>query len=161
MGTAQTGLIGVVMLLGLVCVPVPGVPGTLLCWAAVLWWATSEHTTLTWGVLAGATALLAVAQVVVWLLPGRRIRDSGVSWRTVVNAGAFAVPGFFLVPVLGAVLGFVGFLYVSERIRLGGGHRAAWAATRTAMRAVGTSVLVELLACLLVAGTWLGAVIAA
>jgi hypothetical protein len=84
-----------------------------------------------------------------------------VSWRTVVNAGAFAVLGFFLVPVLGAVLGFVGFLYVSERLRLGGGHHAAWAATRTAMRAVGASVLVELLACLLVAGTWLGAVVAA
>lgn len=161
MGTAQTGLIGVVMLLGLVCVPVPGVPGTLMCWAAVLWWATSEHTGLTWGVLAGATALLAVAQMVVWLLPGRRIRDSGVAWRTVVNAGAVAVAGFFLVPVLGAPLGFVGYLYASERVRLGGGHRAAWAATRTAMRAVGTSVLVELLACLLVAGTWLGAVIAA
>ncbi|MFI0719430.1 DUF456 domain-containing protein [Streptomyces sp. NPDC021224] len=160
MGTAQTGLIGVVMLLGLVCVPVPGVPGTLLCWAAVLWWATSEHTSLTWGVLAGATGVLAVAQVALWLLPNRRIRASGLTWRTVIDAGAVAIAGFFLVPVLGAVLGFVGCLYVSQRVRLGGGHRAAWGATRTAMRAVGTSVLVELLACLLVAGTWLGAVIA-
>jgi uncharacterized protein YqgC (DUF456 family) len=160
MGTAQTGLIGLVMLLGLVCVPVPGVPGTLLCWAAVLWWATSEHTSLTWGLLAGATALLAFTQVVLRLLPNRRIRDSGVSWRTVVNAGVTAIAGFFLLPVLGAVLGFVGYLYVTERVRLGGGHRSAWTATRTAMRAVGYSVLVELLSCLLVAGTWLGAVIA-
>lgn len=160
MGTAQTGLIGLVILLGLVCVPVPGVPGTLLCWAAVLWWATSEHTTLTWGVLAGATALLACVQVVLRLLPGRRIRDSGVTWRTVVDAGATAIAGFFLLPILGAILGFVGFLYVTERIRLGGGHRTAWTATRTAMRAVGNSVLAELLACLLVAGTWLSAVLA-
>jgi uncharacterized protein YqgC (DUF456 family) len=161
MGTAQTGLIGAVMLLGLVGVAVPGVPGTLLCWAAVLWWATSEHTSLTWGVLAGATGLLAVAQVLVWLLPPRRIRDSGVTWRTVINASAVAIAGFFLLPVLGAVLGFVGSLYVTERVRLGGGHRTAWAATRRAMRAVGGSVLVELLACLLVVGTWLGAVVAA
>ncbi|MFI0899577.1 DUF456 domain-containing protein [Streptomyces sp. NPDC020983] len=160
MGTAQTGLIGVVLLLGLVCVPVPGVPGTLLCWAAVLWWATSEHTGLTWAVLAAATGVLAVAQVVLWLLPNRRIRASGLAWRTVIDAGAVAIAGFFLVPVIGAVLGFVGYVYLSERVRLGGGHRAAWGATRTAMRAVGTSVLVELLACLLVAGTWLGAVIA-
>jgi uncharacterized protein YqgC (DUF456 family) len=160
MGTAQVCLIGAVMLLGLVSVPAPGVPGTLLCWAAVLWWATLEHTGLSWGVLAAATGLLAVTQVVVWLLPARRIRDSGVSWRTVMNAGAAAIAGFLLVPVVGAVLGFVGVVYGTERVRLGGGHRAAWAATRRAMRAVGGSVLVELMACLMVAGSWLGAVAA-
>ena len=161
MGTAQASLIGAVMLLGLVGVAVPGVPGTLLCWAAVLWWATSEHTSLTWGVLAGATGLLAIAQVVVWLLPARRIRDSGVTWRTMVDATAVAIVGFVLIPVLGAVLGFVGSIYVRERVRLGGGHRTAWTATRRAMRTVGGSVLVELLACLLVAGTWLIATVAA
>lgn len=160
MGTAQLCLIGAVILLGLVSVPAPGVPGTLLCWGAVLWWATSEHTSLTWGVLAGATGLLAVAQVVVWLLPNRRIRDSGVAWRTIMNAGAVAVAGFFLLPVLGAVLGFTGTLYVTERVRLGGGHRTAWTATRTAMRAVGNSVLVELMACLFVTAAWISAVFA-
>ncbi|MFF6960445.1 MULTISPECIES: DUF456 family protein [unclassified Streptomyces] len=159
MGTAQVCLIGAVMLLGLVGVLAPGVPGTLLCWAAVMWWATQEHTSLTWGVLAGATGLLAVVQVVVWLLPARRIRDSGITWHTVLVAGSFAIAGFFLIPVVGAVLGFVGTIYATERVRLGG-HRAAWTATRTAMRAVGGSVLVELLACLVVAGAWLGAVIA-
>ncbi|HEY3480858.1 MAG TPA: DUF456 domain-containing protein [Streptomyces sp.] len=160
MGTAQVGLIGAVMLLGLVGVPAPGVPGTLLCWAAVLWWATQEHTSLTWGVLAASTGLLAVVQVIVWLMPARRIRDSGVTYHTVVNAGAVAIAGFFLVPVVGGVLGFVGTLYFTERVRLGGGHRTAWAATRRAMRAVGGSVLVELMGCLMVAGAWLGAVIA-
>ncbi|WP_327288201.1 DUF456 domain-containing protein [Streptomyces sp. NBC_01198] len=159
MGTAQSILIGAVMLLGLIGVPVPGVPGTLLCWAAVLWWATSVHTALTWGVLAGATGLLAVAQVLVWRLPPRRIRDSGVGWRTVIDAGAVAVAGFFLVPVVGAVLGFVGSIYVTERVRLGGGHRSAWTSTRRVMRTVGGSVLVEQLACLLVVGTWLVATV--
>ncbi|WP_037908379.1 DUF456 domain-containing protein [Actinacidiphila yeochonensis] len=159
MGTAQLCLIGAVMLLGLAGVLVPGVPGTLLCWAAVLWWATQEHTALTWGVLAGATGLLAVAQVVVWLMPNRRIRDSGVTWRTVLTAGGVASAGFFLLPVVGAPLGFAGTIYVQERIRLGG-HRAAWGATRRAMRAVGTSVLVELMACLVVVATWIWAVLA-
>lgn len=160
MGIAQECLIGAVMLLGILSVPAPGVPGTLLCWAALLWWATLQHTSLTWGVLAGATGLLALGQVVVWLMPNRRIRDSGVSWAALTNAAAFAAAGFFLVPVLGGVLGFVGSLYVRERVRLGGGHRAAWTATRRAMRAAGGSVLVELMACLMVMGAWLGAVIA-
>jgi hypothetical protein len=97
--------------------------------------------------------------VLVWRLPARRIRDSGVSWRTVINAGAVAVAGFFVVPVFGAVLGFVGSIYVTERARLGGGHRSAWTSTRRVMRTVGGSVLVELLACLLVVGTWLVATI--
>ncbi|SEG11001.1 hypothetical protein SAMN05216223_103261 [Actinacidiphila yanglinensis] len=160
MGTAQVILIGAVMLLGVVGVAAPGVPGTLLCWAAVLWWATSEHTTLTWGVLAGATGLLLVAQMVVWLLPPRRIRDSGVTWRTVMTATGVAVPGFFVLPVVGAPLGFAGAVYVHERLRLGGGHRTAWTATRRVMRTVGWSVLVELMACLLVAGAWVWAVAA-
>ncbi|SDO52437.1 Protein of unknown function [Actinacidiphila guanduensis] len=99
MGTAQVCLIGAVMLLGLVCVPAPGVPGTLLCWGAVLWWATSEHTSLTWGVLAGATGLLAVTQVVLWLMPNRRIRDSGVDWRTVMTAAGVGIAG--LLPAAG------------------------------------------------------------
>jgi hypothetical protein len=160
MGTAQVCLIGAVMLLGIVGVSAPGVPGTLLCWAAVLWWATSEHTSLTWGVLAGATGVLVVAQVVVWLMPSRRIRDSGVSWRTVMAASGVAIPGFFVLPVLGAPLGFAGAVYVHERVRLGGGHRTAWTATRRVMRTVGGSVLVELMACLLVTGAWVWAVIA-
>lgn len=159
MGTAQLCLIGAVMLLGVVGVSAPGVPGTLLCWAAVLWWATSQHTTLTWGVLAGATGLLAVAQVVLWLMPSRRIRDSGVDWGTVMTASGVAIPGFFVLPVVGAPLGFTGAVYVHERVRLGG-HRAAWTATRRVMRTVGGSVLVELMACLIVTGAWLGAVIA-
>lgn len=160
MGTPQEGLIGAVLLLGLLSVPAPGVPGTLLCWAALLWWATLHHTALTWGVLAGATGVLALGQVVVWLLPNRRIRDSGVAWSTLTSAAACGIAGFFLLPVLGGVLGFVGSLYARERVRLGGGHRSAWTATRRAMRAAGTSVLVELMACLLVTGAWLGAVVA-
>lgn len=66
--------------------------------------------------------------------------------------------GFCVVPVVGAVPGFMGGIYVSERLRLGG-HGDALASTRTAMRAGGSSVLAELFACLLIVGAWLGAVI--
>lgn len=159
MGTAQLILIGAVVLLGLICVPAPGVPGTLLCWAALLWWAASEHSGPTWALLAGATGVLALGQVVVWLMPSRRIRDSGVGWRTVMSAGRAAVLGFFLFPVLGGPLAFVGTIYTHERLRLGGGHRATWSATRRVMRTVGNSVLVELMTCLLVTAAWITTVI--
>ncbi|MEU5974883.1 DUF456 domain-containing protein [Streptomyces sp. NPDC047315] len=157
-GIGQLLLLGLVMLLGLVGVLIPGVPGRWLVWAAMLWWSLHEQTALAWVLLVCSTALLLIVQVVLWLLPARRIRDSGASRRTAAWAGAGGIVGFFVVPVVGAVVGFVGGIYLCERRRLGG-HGQAAAATRTAMRAAGTSVLVELLGCLLVVGAWLGAVI--
>ncbi|MER8234911.1 DUF456 domain-containing protein [Streptomyces sp. NPDC101490] len=159
MGVAQFLLIATVMLLGLFGVLVPGVPGTWLVWAAMLWWSLHERTDLAWILLASTTGLLLLTQVVVWQLPPRRFRGTGITRRTAVYAGAGAVLGFVLVPVVGAVPGFVGGIYLSERLRLGG-HGQARASTRAVMRAAGTSVLVELFACLLIVGAWVGAVVA-
>jgi uncharacterized protein YqgC (DUF456 family) len=158
MGVWQLLMVGGVMLLGLLGVLVPGVPGPWLVWAAMLWWSLHVKTSLAWALLVGSTCVLLLTQVVVWLLPPRRLRGVGINRRMAAFAGLGALLGFFLVPVVGAVPGFVGGIYGSERIRLGG-HGQAKAATRAVMRAAGTSVLVELLACLMVVGAWMGAVI--
>ncbi|MFG3497127.1 DUF456 domain-containing protein [Streptomyces sp. NPDC047928] len=152
----QLILVGLVLLLGLFGVLVPGVPGTWLVWAAVMWWSLHVRTGLAWWLLVGSTGLLLVTQVVVWQLPVRRLRGVGVTRRMVAYAGVGALAGFVLLPVIGAVPGYVGGIYLAERFRLGG-HGPAVASTRRVMRAVGTSVLVELFACLLVVGAWLGA----
>ncbi|WP_328394820.1 DUF456 domain-containing protein [Streptomyces sp. NBC_00390] len=157
MGVWQLLMVGGVMLLGLLGVLVPGVPGPWLVWAAMLWWSLHVKTGLAWALLVGSTGVLLLTQVVVWLLPPRRLRGVGITRRMAVFAGAGALLGFFLVPVVGAVPGFIGGIYGSERIRLGG-HGPAKAATQAVMRAAGTSVLVELFACLLVVGAWMGAV---
>ncbi|MFG2877063.1 DUF456 domain-containing protein [Streptomyces sp. NPDC048337] len=159
MDLPQLLLVGLVLLLGVVGVLVPGVPGTWLVWAGLMWWALHERSAPAWSLLVAATALLLVVQVVKWQLPPRRLRGVGVTRRMAVFAGAGAVLGFVLVPVLGAVPGFMGGIYLCERLRLGT-HGEAWASVRAVMRAVGTSVLVELLACLLVVGAWLGSVVA-
>ncbi|MBH5337569.1 DUF456 domain-containing protein [Streptomyces pactum] len=160
MGTWQLVLCGLVVLFGLMGVVVPGLPGPPVVWAAVLWWSMTEKTALAWGVLAGATAVLLLGQAVQWLLPVRRGRAATVTRSTLLLAGAAGILGFCVLPVLGAPLGFVAGIYGAERRRLGG-HGKARASTRLVMRAVGTSMLVELWACLLVAGAWLGAVLAA
>ncbi|MEU7046640.1 DUF456 domain-containing protein [Streptomyces varsoviensis] len=158
METPQLLLVGLVMLLGLLGVVTPGVPGPLIVWAGVLWWSMTARTALAWGVLAGATAVLLLNQAVQWLLPTRSLRGAGITRRTFRIAGAAGVVGFFVVPLAGAVLGFVAAIYGVERRRLGG-HGQAWASTRGVMRAIGTSVLVELFACLLVVGAWVGATV--
>ncbi|MEU6315663.1 DUF456 domain-containing protein [Streptomyces sp. NPDC047014] len=160
MDVPQLLLVGLVLSLGLVGVLIPGVPGTLLVWAGLLWWALHERSAPAWTLLVAATALLLVVQVVKWQLPPRRARGLPVTARTGVFAGAGALLGFVLLPVLGAVPGFVGGIYLCERLRLGT-HGEAWASTRAVMRAAGTSVLVELFACLLVVGAWVGVVAAA
>ncbi|MFJ2111810.1 MULTISPECIES: DUF456 domain-containing protein [unclassified Streptomyces] len=153
----QLVLVGLVMLLGLCGVLVPGVPGQAIVWAAVLWWALTDTSRTAWGVLIGATALLLLNQALRALLPARRTRRTGAPHRTLVVGGAAGIVGFFVVPVVGGILGFLGGVYGAERVRLGG-HRAGWGSARTVMRAAGYSLLVELFACLLVVGAWLGAV---
>ncbi|MGP4047608.1 DUF456 domain-containing protein [Streptomyces sp. 2A115] len=158
MGAWELLLVGVVILLGLGGVLVPGVPGAWLVWAAVLWWAFEDPQGVSWAVLVGATAVLFLAQVIRWHLPPRRLHTSIATTRMAVHAGVGALLGFFLLPVIGAIPGFLGGAYLSERLRLGG-RREAVASVRSMMRMGGTSVLVELFACLLIMGAWLFAVL--
>lgn len=85
MSVWQLLLVATVMLLGLFGVLAPGVPGTWLVWAAMLWWSLHERTDLAWILLASTTGLLLLTQVVVWQLPARRFRgwaSPGGWWRT-------------------------------------------------------------------------------
>ncbi|WP_392750462.1 DUF456 domain-containing protein [Streptomyces sp. LN590] len=158
MGVWQLIAVGLVILLGLVGVLVPGVPGQAMVWAAVLWWALTERTPAAWGVLIGATALLLLNQALKPLLRPRRPRESGAPRKTLMLGGIAGIVGFFVLPVVGGIVGYVGAVYGAERLRLGSGG-AARASLRSVMRANGYSVLVELFTCLLVTGTWLVAVI--
>ncbi|MEU3253573.1 DUF456 domain-containing protein [Streptomyces sp. NPDC006997] len=158
MGVWDLLLAGLVILFGLCGVLVPGVPGSWLVWAAVMWWALKDPRAVSWFVLVGATVALLLCQVVRWSLPPRRLRTGRADRRLAVYAGCGALLGFFLVPVVGAVPGFVGGIYLAERLRLGR-HGEARAALREAMREGGWSVLAELFTCLLITGAWLGAVL--
>ncbi|MEU9191564.1 DUF456 domain-containing protein [Streptomyces hundungensis] len=158
MGVWQVVGVGAVMAMGLCGVLVPGVPGPAIVWAALAWWALDDITALAWGVLAGATGVLLLNQALRPLLPPRRFKAAGVSRRAVLTAGATAVVGFFVLPVIGGIAGFVGGLYGAERRRLGS-HGDGWTSARMVLRAGGYSVMTELFACLLVTGAWLGAVI--
>ena len=96
--------------------------------------------------------LLAGGAVVKILVPGRRLKASGVPSRTLAVGALLAFVGFFVVPVVGVLLGFVLGIYLAERARVGGA--AAWPSTRAALRAVGVSILIELVAAFMAAVTW-------
>jgi uncharacterized protein len=148
-------MVGLAVLVGLVGVVVPVLPGALLVWAAVAVWALLTGSALGWGVLAVATASVGAAQVVKYVIPDRRLRAAGVPRRSIVLGGLLGIVGFFVIPVVGLVIGFVGGVYLAERRRLGG-HAAARRSTVLAARAAGLAVMVELAGALVAALAWLG-----
>ena len=156
MDATGEALVGVAIVVGLVGVLVPALPGLLLCWAAVLVWALLERTAAAWTVLVIASVLVVASQVVKYLVPGRQVRAAGVPWTSLAAGGALSMLGFFVIPVVGAVVGFLAGIYGAERLRLGS-HAAAWPSTRHALRAAGLSILIELLAGLFILATWLAA----
>jgi hypothetical protein len=66
--------------------------------------------------------------------------------------GILGIAGFFVVPVVGLVIGFLLGVYLSETRRVG--RNLAWPSTVAAVKAVGLSVLVELVAALFATGVW-------
>ncbi len=159
MEPAELLLVGLVVAAGLVGVLVPVLPGLALVWAAVLVWALTETGALRWVVLATVSVLCAGGLIVKYLVAERRMRRSEIPRRSVAVGAVVGIIGFFVVPVVGLVLGLVGGVYAAERVRTG---RAgdAWNATRGAMAAVGMALLVELSAGLLAAATWLAGALA-
>ncbi len=158
MDTLGLVVVGIAIVVGLVGVLVPILPGLLIVWAAVAVWALVETSPLAWTVLGVATAIVAASQVVKYLLPGRRMRAAGVPGRAVLAGGVLGIVGFFVVPVVGLFLGFVLGVYLYELARQRD-NELAWPATVHALRAVGLSIVIELLAGLLVGVGWLAAVI--
>jgi len=142
-----------IMLVGLIGIVVPLLPGLPLVWAAVLVWASEAQTPAGWVVLGIATALALTGSLLQYLLPGRRMAKAGVTTSSTVVGVALGVVGFFVIPVLGAFLGFVLGVYLAERIKLGN-HAAAWPSTKHALKAIGLSVGIELLTGLAIATTW-------
>lgn len=152
-------LIGAVIAFGLVGVLLPVVPGSLVVGAAVALWAYLTGGGTAWLVLAFAAAALGTAAVAKWLVAERHLRGAGVPRKSMLIGGLIGIVGFFVIPVLGLLVGFVGGIYVAERRRLRT-RSAARRSTVAALRASGLALLVELAGALLAAAAWLiGAVV--
>jgi uncharacterized protein len=154
-----TVVVGLIMIVGLVGIAVPVLPGLLVVWGAVLLWATEAQTTGGWVVLGIATTLALSGYLLQYLLPGRRMARAGVTTSSTLAGAALAVVGFFVIPVVGAFLGFPLGIYLAERIKLGT-HAGAWSSTKQALRAIALSMGIELLTGLAIAGAWVVGVIA-
>jgi len=145
-------LVALAIAVGLVGVIVPVLPGSLLVLGAILVWAWDLSISTGWIVLTVATAFIVLGSVVKYVVPGRRLKDNGIPTSTLVLGGVLGIVGFFVIPVVGLLIGFVLGVYLAELRRVG--SDTAWPATVHALKAVGLSIVIELVASLLAAGTW-------
>ncbi len=143
---------------GVVGVIVPLLPGSLLVIGAILVWAWDIGSPTGWAVFAVAALVIALGSIVKYVVPGRRLKDNGIPNSTLFLGGALGIVGFFVIPVVGLLIGFVLGVYLAELRRVG--TRDAWPATWHALKAVGLSMLIEFTACLLAAAAWAVGVVA-
>ena len=151
-------LVALAILVGLVGVLVPILPGLVLVLAAVLVWAVDEGSATGWVVFAVATAVLVLGTIVKYAVPNRRLKTSGIPSSTTWFGVALGVVGFFVIPVIGLFIGFVLGVYLAEHRRVGAA--AAWPSTQQALKAVGVSILIELAAGIVAALVWFVGVLA-
>ncbi|WP_306365272.1 DUF456 domain-containing protein [Nocardia sp. CC227C] len=158
MGVAGEVLVGLAIVVGLVGIVVPILPGVLLIFAAIAVWAFMTGGTAAWVVFAVCTAFLVISGVIKYTWPGRKLKYAGVPNRTLFIGAVLGIIGFFVVPVIGLFLGFVLGVYLSELQRLRA-QRTAWVSTQHALKGVGLSILVELFGALLATGVWVVAAV--
>lgn len=158
MNSAATFLVGVAIFVGIIGIVVPVLPGALLSLAAILVWALEEQSATGWIVLSAAVVLIGASQVVKYIVPERRLRESGIPRRSTLTGVLLGIVGFFVIPVIGMFVGFPLGVYLSERQRLRA-HDLAWTSTKHALRASGLSVLIEFIGTALAAAVWMIAVL--
>ena len=151
-------LVALACAVGIAGTIVPVLPGTVVVGVAIVVWAVVEGGAA-WVVAALAVAVLAGGAALKYLVPGCRLSAAGVPGRTLLAGGLVGVVGFFVVPVVGLPLGFIGGVYLAELLRLRDPAQA-WPSTWHAMKAAGLSMLIELAAALLATTVWALGVVA-
>lgn len=150
-------LVALAIAVGLVGILVPVLPGSILVLAAILVWAWELGDATAWAVFAVAAVLLVAGGVVKYLVPNRRLKDAGIPASTQWIGAGLGIVGFFVIPVVGLLVGFVLGVYLAEHRRVGGA--AAWPSTTHALKAVGLSILIELAAGVAATSVWVVGVV--
>jgi uncharacterized protein YqgC (DUF456 family) len=143
---------GILVMVGLFGIVVPVLPGTILVALGIGIWASEDGSVAAWTVFGIAAGFLVAGALLKYAVPGRRLART-VPTSTLVVGGLGAVVGFFVIPVVGALVGFPVGIYLAERVRLGAD--GAWPSTKAALEAVGASILIELTAALAATCVWI------
>lgn len=153
-----TVLSGFMIAAGIVGLIVPVLPGLALSMLGVLLWAWSTGGTAWWFFTAACVAAV-IGWIVQYTVPGKRMAAAGVPGRVLLLGAVCGIVGFFVIPVVGLFIGFVLGVLLAE---LGRTRTVAdaWTSTKHALKAVVTSVAIELTAAVVVALIWVTGLLA-
>lgn len=158
MSTAGLVLVALAIAVGLVGIIVPVLPGGILVIGAIGVWAYVDNTVVSWVVFGIAAALFVVFQVIKYTWPVKRMRQAEVRTSVLVVGGVAGVVGFFVIPVIGLLIGFVLGVFVAE-LGIRRDATRAWASTVHALKGVALSVGIELTGALLATLAWVVGVV--
>ncbi|GJF08233.1 membrane protein [Mycolicibacterium cyprinidarum] len=153
MSTAGILLVALVIAIGLAGIIVPVLPGGLLVIAAIGVWAFVESSAVSWVVFGIAAAVFAAAEVVKYTWPVKRMRRADVRTSVLFIGAIVGFVGFFVIPVVGLLIGFIAGVFVAE-VAIRRDLTRAWASTVHALKGVALSVGVELTGALLATVAW-------
>ena len=85
--------------------------------------------------------------------PVKRMRAADVRTLSLAAGAVLGIIGFFVIPVIGLVIGFVLGVYLAE-LATRGDQRLAWTSTKHAVKGVALSMGVELAGALLATVAW-------
>jgi len=111
-----------------------------------------------WIVFGVMAAVLLTGTVAKYVLPSRTLRQAGAPASTLVLGAVGGIVGFFVIPVIGLLIGAVAGLYLGELRRLSD-SRAARRSMLATLKALGVGLLIELLAGVLAVAIWFVSVI--
>jgi uncharacterized protein len=146
-------LVAVVIAVGLLGIVVPLLPGILLVYGAIVVWAVIEHNVTAWVTLGVVTVLIGGTTLIKYTWPMKRMRAADVGTGTLFAGAVLGIIGFFVIPIVGLVIGFVLGIYLAELTNRRD-QRMAWTSTKHALKGVALSVGLELAGALLATAAW-------
>ena len=160
MGALLEVVVAALIVVGLVGTVIPVLPGLVLVWVAIAGWALLDGGGwVRWSLVVVCAALAVVGYVLGTVLPSRRASDAGAPGWVVFGGAVGMVVGFFMIPVVGLIVGGVVGVFLAELVR-SRDLRSAWTLTVETLKGFGIAAAVQLGFGLLMAGLWLGAVVA-
>lgn len=139
-----TALVALAMLAGLIGTALPLIPGLPVVWGAALIYGLVEGFGTTGTIAFGIISVIALAGMIAGIvLPHRRFAAGGAPRATMVAGVAGAIVGFFVIPVVGLVVGALAAIMLVEYRRTAD-TAAAWRSTKTMIAGFGVGILVEL-----------------
>ena len=151
--------VALLMLAGLVGTIIPYFPGILLILAGALGWAVLGDVGRTGWVAFGVLAAIGVTGMVLSTLLSVRMAAGRGAPRWILGVGLLGViVGFFVIPVVGALIGGPIAILLAEFYRVRDLDQA-WALTVRALKGVGLGILVEFVTAVFLIAIWVGVVL--